>query len=52
MYRDDDVVQGNVNLAGVIMEIHSNMTVTPSDHLEALNSIISSFKFTVRGHHK
>ena len=47
---DEDVVQVNVNFA--VDSFHHNMTETPSDYLEALNSIMSSFKFTVRGHHQ
>ena len=47
MDTDEDVVQVNVHLAGVVWETHHDMTVTSSDQLEALNSIISSFKFTV-----
>ena len=45
---DEDVVQVNVNLAGVGGNIYHDMTVAPRDHLEALDLLISLFK--VRGH--
>ena len=40
LYTDEDVGQGNVNLAGVGGVIHHDLTVARSDHLKALDLII------------